>query len=167
MNLNYFISNHEVKFITEAVNQIAKCGWLLLPLYVHDLTTGTFIHYSKIDNNEGSSVDLTQSDLSARSSLQNFNFESFMQGSKQKRKVTYSKPECLSGERPRSSYMQVLKAARKIYRAEAVRESPRPVRNFTRSSESIFDEDDCLKDNIWWLLPEQAEDYIMLANGKK
>ena len=164
VNLNYFISHHELKFITEAVNQIAKYGWLLLPLYVHDLTTGTFIHSSRIDSDDGRIVDLSRSNLSAPS-LHNFAFESFMQGSKQKSKATYSKPECVAGERPRSSYMQVLKAARNLYKAEIIRKSPRTVRNFTKSSESIFEKDNCLKENVWWLLPEQVEAYILSKNN--
>lgn len=43
LSFNYFITEAEADFITQAVCQIASYGWRLLPLYAGDLTTG---HYS-------------------------------------------------------------------------------------------------------------------------
>lgn len=34
INLNYFITNGKSEFIIEAVNEVAKHGWKLLPQYV-------------------------------------------------------------------------------------------------------------------------------------
>eukprot|EP00299_Pterocystis_sp_00344_P016908 c8489_g1_i4.p1 GENE.c8489_g1_i4~~c8489_g1_i4.p1 ORF type:complete len:261 (+),score=55.45 c8489_g1_i4:569-1351(+) len=44
VNFNYFIPEEEVDFIIEAVNQIAKYGWRLLPFYEIEIASGAFKH---------------------------------------------------------------------------------------------------------------------------
>ncbi|GFH46335.1 aminotransferase [Chaetoceros tenuissimus] len=156
VNLNYFISHHEATFICEAINQISHYGWLLLPLYVHDLESGTFVHHSLI-NDEGQVV---KSKKVESSSLYDLTFESFMQGSKSKSKASFPKPKEVSDERPRSSYKKLLRDAKKIYKEEALRRTSRKVRNFTKESLTYI-EDKKMSDNIWWLLPTAVEEYLM------
>merc|ERR1740124_968416 len=103
VNFNYFISKNEANFITEAVNQIAECGWILLPLYVHDLKSGIFVHHTLVDSDGNENLDAFRV-----SSLHDFSFKNTTQGSKGEMKATYSKPKCLPGERSRSSYEQTL-----------------------------------------------------------
>ncbi|GFH58066.1 aminotransferase class V-fold PLP-dependent enzyme [Chaetoceros tenuissimus] len=162
VNLNYFISQHETTFIIEAINQISKYGWLLLPLYVHDLKSGTFVHHSLIDDDG----EIMEKQKLESTSLYDLTFESFVQGTKSKAKATFPKRMPISEERPRSSYMNVLREAKKIYRREATRNtSSRNVRNFTSRSLSHI-EDGKLSENIWWLLPSEAEEYLMMRNQK-
>lgn len=162
VNLNYFISHHEARFITEAINQISKYGWLLLPLYVHDLETGTFVHHSLVDDDG----EIIEKQKLESTSLYDLTFESFVQGTKSKTKATFPKRMSVSEERPRSSYMNVLREAKKIYRREAVRNSSsRNVRNYTTRSLSHI-KDKTMSENIWWLLPSEAEAYLMMRNQK-
>ncbi|XP_013397397.1 uncharacterized protein LOC106164141 [Lingula anatina] len=44
LNLPYFFEDYTVKFVLEAVNQVARHGWKLLPLYHLDVKTGTCKH---------------------------------------------------------------------------------------------------------------------------
>ncbi|GFH45190.1 hypothetical protein CTEN210_01664 [Chaetoceros tenuissimus] len=159
VNLNYFISHHEATFICKAINQISKYGWLLLPLYVHDLESGTFVHHSLIDD-EGQVISTTKV---KSSSLRDLTFESFMQGTKQKSKATFPKPKSISEERPRSFYTNLLREAKKIYKEEALRSTSCNVHNFTKQSLAYI-EDKKMSDNIWWLLPLAVEEYLMERN---
>lgn len=171
LNLNYFIIKHEVTFLTEAVNQIAKYGWILLPLYVQDLKSGRFLHHSTIDGNGFKRKDTNRQ--SSMSSLHDLRFENVTLspaqkgfGTKEKLKVTFTEPKQVSGERPRSSYMDILAEAKKIFSEEAARSVSRAnVRNFTTDSLSGIEERDL--DELWWLLPKEAEAILASArNGK-
>jgi selenocysteine lyase/cysteine desulfurase len=162
VNLNYFISHHEAAFICKAITQISKYGWLLLPLYVHDLVSGTFVHHSLIDD-EGQVISAAKVESS---SLHDLTFESFMQGSKQKSKAMFPKPKSVDEERPRSFYTNLLKEAKKIYKKEALRSTSRNVRNFTKQSLAYI-EDKKMSDNIWWLLPSAVDEYLMGRNKQQ
>ena len=157
VNLNYFIGRHEVYFITEAVNQISKYGWVLLPLYVQDVKSGKFIHHTKINSNGQEKVE------SVTCSLNDLKFESSMDETNQGMKANYNKPTCLLEERKRTSYIKVLNDAKDIYRRELIKETatrPSKVLNFTSDSDSYLQDDEVLRENIWWLLPKQAEKHI-------
>lgn len=132
---------------------------MLLPLYAHDLESGTFVHHSLIDD-EGQVISTTKV---KSSSLRDLTFESFMQGTKQKSKATFPKPKSISEERPRSFYTNLLREAKKIYKEEALRSTSRNVRNFTKQSLAYI-EDKKMSDNIWWLLPSAVEEYLMKRN---
>lgn len=164
VNLNYFISRHEVHFITEAVNQISKYGWVLLPLYVQDVKTGKFIHHTKITANGEEKVE------SMTCSLNDLALESSMNGTKEVMKASYTVPRCLSEERERVSYMKVLNDAKDIYKRELKKETttrPSTIRNFTSDSASFLQDNETLRDNIWWLLPEDAAMYIERMHFKE
>lgn len=157
VNLNYFISRHEVDFITEAVNQISKYGWVLLPLYVQDVKSGKFIHHTKINANGEEMVE------SVTCSLNDLTFETSKDEKTEVIKVSYNKPTCLLDERERSSYIQVLNDAMDIYKRELMKETatrPSNILNFTSDSVSYLHDNEVLRENIWWLLPNQAEKYI-------
>jgi hypothetical protein len=157
VNLNYFIGRHEVYFITEAVNQISKYGWVLLPLYVQDIKSGKFIHHTNINANGEEKVE------SVTCSLNDLTFDSFMDETNQGMKANYNKPTCLLEERKRASYIKVLNDAKGIYRRELIKETatrPSKILNFTSDSVSYLQDDEVLRENIWWLLPEQAEKHI-------
>ncbi len=70
VNFNYFISDEEVKFICDAIRQIGKHGWKLLPFYKIE-PSGLFIHRDQLSNHdEGVSrgmVRLADLSLSLRS----------------------------------------------------------------------------------------------------
>lgn len=162
VNLNYFISQHETKFIIEAINQISKYGWLLLPLYVHDLKTGIFVHHSLVTDDG----EIIEKQKLESASLYDLTFESFVQGMNSKVKAKFPKRMPVSEERPRMSYMNVLREAKKIYRREARRSNgSRNVRNFTTRSLSQI-KSKKMSENIWWLLPSKAEEYLMMRNQK-
>jgi len=169
LNLNYFISKHEVTFLTEAVNQIAKYGWTLLPLYVQDLKSGRFLHHSMIDCDGFKRKDTDEQ--SSMSSLHDLRFENVTLspaqkgfGKKEKLKVTFTEPKQVSGERPRSSYMNILTEAKKIFSKEAARSVSRAnVRNFTTDSLSGVEESDL--NEVWWLLPKEAEAILVSARN--
>lgn len=117
------------------------------------------MHHSLI-NDEGQVV---KSKKIESSSLYDLSFESFMQGSKSKSKASFPKPKEVSEQRPRSSYKNVLREAKKLYKQEALRRTSRNVRNFTKESLAYI-EDKKMSDNIWWLLPTTVEEYLMKRN---
>jgi len=65
VNFNYFISDEELKFICDAIRQIGKHGWKLLPFYKLD-PSGLFIHKDNLSGHEDAShgiVSLTDLNL--------------------------------------------------------------------------------------------------------
>ncbi len=72
VNFNYFISDEEVKFICDAIRQIGKHGWKLLPFYKIE-PSGLFVHRDHLSSHdEGASngngmLKLTDLSLSLRS----------------------------------------------------------------------------------------------------
>jgi selenocysteine lyase/cysteine desulfurase len=164
VNLNYFIGRHEVHFITEAVNQISKYGWILLPLYVQDVKSGKFIHHTKINDNGDEKVE------TMTCSLNDLKFETSADGANEVMKASYNEPTCLLEDRERSSYIKVLNDAKEIYKRELRKETatrPSKILNFTSESASYLQDNEVLKENIWWLLPEQAERHIQYFNLKE
>lgn len=156
VNLNYFISRHEVAFIIEAVNQIAKDGWKLLPHYIQDWHSGQFYHHSLFDGDRTKNPNPT---LDSLFSIDDIKIAiNTTNGSKSVR-ATFPKPQCLSGQRTRSHYRQVLNDANKLYAQQTKKANlinRRKVLDFTTKLHPTIAEDD-----IWWLRPSQAEQFLL------
>jgi selenocysteine lyase/cysteine desulfurase len=181
VNLNYFISKHEVTFITEAVNQIAKYGWMLLPQYVQDTQSGRYIHHTLIDNDGNEkkthppSSSSSKNDVLFSRSLHDLRFEQILQNegsqnsqSNQMMKASIPEVKYETIDRPRSSYFKVLREAMKLYKKEADRTIKRThVRNFTSSSlAKVSMNKEEMNKSIWWLLPTQAEEILLVGAGE-
>lgn len=136
LNFNYFISKDEASFMVDAVNQIATHGWKLLPYYIQDVKSGQF-HHRTNKVSTPYSLSTAFGDLS-------------LNGTTIKQNV----PVCKTGERSKSSYDQVLKAALKIYAKAAKDFSKAPksqITNFTTAMPQAAG-----PENVWWLQPSEA-----------
>ncbi len=144
VNFNYFISKYEVAYIIEAVKQISKDGWKLLPLYVQDLSTGQFHHRSakKTSVTTGSLFSMEDITISDEKGLH----------------IKFPKPKITQGQRDRSYYRHALAQAKKLYEKESKRsrKRQRKIQDFTSELPPDLGEED-----IWWLRPSQAEEYLM------
>lgn len=154
VNFNYFISKYEVAFIIEAVKQIAKDGWKLLPLYVQDWRTGQFFHRSLLNRDDKKKTNATIDNLFSIDDIKISNCSK--NGSRSNLQVTFPKPKCLPGERDRSNYRRVLSDAKKLYAKESKRTRHRKVQDFTTELHPDIREED-----IWWLRPSQAETHLL------
>jgi selenocysteine lyase/cysteine desulfurase len=157
VNFNYFISQHEVSFIIEAVKQIAQHGWRLLPQYVQDLESGQFIHRSCLDAN-GKKLETSPDDtLFSINDLTLSNNTKPARGDDTGVRVTFRKPEDpKKGERSRTSYRKTLKDATTIYKkAAANAKKGGAVRDFLTDFSGKIKPGD-----VWWLLPTQAASFL-------
>ena len=152
VNFNYFVSQHVVWFIIEAVKQIAQNGWRLLPQYVQDLKSGPFIHRSLFDA-DGKKLEASQDDiLFSINDLALSNDTKAARGDGMGVRVAFRKPDFVVGERSRTSYRTVLIDAKTIYKqASTDAKKGGVVRDFVADLSSEINPGD-----IWWLLPTQA-----------
>jgi len=162
VNLNYFISQHEVSFIVEAVNQIAQHGWRLLPQYVQDLMSGQFIHRSLFDA-DGKKLEISPNDvLFSINDLTLSNDPRTTRGDGTGIRVAFRKPDSVTGERSRTSYRKVLIDAKTIYKqAFTGAKQGWVVGDFLGDLSSEIKPGD-----VWWLLPTQATAFLKNRNAQ-
>ncbi len=158
INFNYFISMYEASFIVDAVTQIANYGWMLLPLYVQDWSSGQFFHHSLLDPVTGKKMKNKTQTLSSLFSIHDINLVPSDPASNNDDdlKVSFPKPKCVDGVRSRSSYRQVLSDAKKMYKKLSQRSVSSAPRGHVRDFMSELSPD-INRDDIWWLLPSEAE----------
>ena len=156
VNLNYFISQHEVSFIIDAVKQIAQYGWKILPQYVQDLKSGQFIHRSLFDA-DGRKLEISQDDvLFSINDLTLSNSPRTTRGDGAGIRVTFRKPDSETGERSRTSYRKLLIDAKTIYKQAST-----DVKQGWVVGDFLGDLPSEIKPgDIWWLLPTQAAAYL-------
>jgi len=135
VNFNYFISQAEVDFIIQAVEDIADHGWKLLPLYIQSLESGQFLHRSTF--RKWSPAPYSVHNLCA-----------FAEAGKIT-KSSFSPPKAFDGERTKAEYDRVLKKAMKIY--DRKMEWDDTLNDFTTDFPSSASVDD-----VWWLLPSEV-----------
>ena len=149
LNFNYFISNDEAMYIIEAVNQIAEYGWKLLPQYTQDLKSGQFYHHSKIDN-KGNVMTLKPEN-------------SISELIRKKRKSTslfHFKRSSAHKANNKTNFPKVLTDAKNMYQNDRLKENPLNVMDFTEGLP-----DDINREDIWWLLPSEAEKYFKTSTA--
>lgn len=168
INLNYFISHDESEFIVEAVSQIAEHGWKLLPQYVQDPVSGQYLHRTAFDEEGEEIFDASKyysiSDLQIINNSQLNHDTPALTEAQAAPTIQFPQPNKISGERKAESYKEVLSHALKIYEkedADAMKPRRFPVADFTSDlSPTVKPED------IWWLLPSQAEKKLTAEKAK-
>jgi hypothetical protein len=152
VNLNYFITEAESWFIIEAVKQIARHGWKLLPLYTQMLESGQYIHNSCL------AADGTVVKVAPEHSISDLKIgkDGDQKETRNKKKPWMKNKSVMDNDRDRAYYRKILSSANDLYNAEieATRDRDRIVRDFTGNLP------DSHRDNVWWLLPSQAESFL-------
>jgi selenocysteine lyase/cysteine desulfurase len=148
VNFNYFIVEAEMKFIIEAVKQIAVHGWKLLPYYIQDLKSGQFIHRD-IHNEERRTSHKQPLTFLGENLYDDF------QGIKRK---TSKDSHGSSSSRSKKSFNKVLKKAMKLYKQNHVINACN-LKDFTQPFPVGLNLDD-----VWWLRPREAANKLSLQN---
>mmetsp|Transcript_10518 Transcript_10518/g.22431 ORF Transcript_10518/g.22431 Transcript_10518/m.22431 type:complete len:511 (+) Transcript_10518:2025-3557(+) len=150
VNFNYFISREEAEFICDAILQIAKHGWKLLPLYKMDPRSGLFIH-----NGSSNSSSASSNHSLASFRLSNSNSPWMMRGNEEPPKIQVD------------SFEDVLQYAERTYSA-----GERYFKADARKKQvDIFDgfaeplpTDIVSPDDIWWLTPKDIDEQWKTTN---
>mmetsp|Transcript_6281 Transcript_6281/g.6788 ORF Transcript_6281/g.6788 Transcript_6281/m.6788 type:complete len:697 (+) Transcript_6281:90-2180(+) len=160
ININYFTTEDEAWFIVKAVKQIAKHGWKLLPLYTQMLESGQYIHHSYLAA-DGTVMKATPkhsiNDLNIGKGVDQKKIQSKSKDTRNKKtwKMTKRSSEIDNHHsRDRAYFQKILSDANDLYNAEMKMTRNRIVRDFTNNLPDDY------RDNVWWLLPSQAESFL-------
>ncbi|XP_071940981.1 uncharacterized protein [Antedon mediterranea] len=147
-NLPYFASYEVVDYILNAIEDVAKNGWKLLPQYIYDVKSGSWVHRLQGETTKTHDVVLD--------SLHNVNYHN---GKLQHQKCPYTiKHEY--GKVRSQTFQKYLSDARKLYHRAATQAQENSKRDaLTMESRGVD------SNLVWFMQPHEAQ--TLLTAGEK